>query len=116
MRRVTTASGSQYDLVNLTAHTIELMLADGRYFLEPDGRATVECSTVRLDDLRAERVYGDVRGLPENEPDREVPRIFIVSQVVKHRPECIDRLDVAVVGGIERGAHGEPLRARFLVV
>jgi hypothetical protein len=105
-------------LVNLTPHTISIISSEGgsSVAVAPSG-SVARCATksvpagVLHGGVALSRVeYGAVEGLPEPTPGT----VFVVSALV--RAAVPHRQDVASPGDLVRGADGQPVGCRGLVI
>lgn len=107
------------NLINLTPHTINIVLPSGAIYDVPASGQVVRCaqSETRLFDLQmgdgisipvSGQVFGEVIGLPEYQEGI----FYIVSRLVASA--CPDRDDLLVPGPLVRNEDGQPVGCRGL--
>lgn len=104
-------------IVNLTPHTINLMIGEGSISIEPSGIiarckvSTEQVGTIKVDGKEIpvnKKVYGEVEGLPE----KQEGTIYIVSSLVAQAVK--DRDDVFIPDELVRDEEGRVIGARAL--
>lgn len=104
-------------IINLTPHTINLMIGEGSISIEPSGIiarckvSTEQVGTIKVDGKEIpvnKKVYGEVEGLPKQQEGT----IYIVSSLVAQAVK--DRDDVFIPDELVRDEEGRVIGARAL--
>ena len=102
-------------IINLTPHALNIITGTGTVTVPPSG-AVARCATVSAPAGEHEGIplarttYGEVQGLPAP----VAGTLFVVSALV--RAAVPGRADVASPGDLVRGADGQPVGCKGLVV
>lgn len=103
-------------IINLTPHTINLMIGEGSIEIKSSGVARCKVSAEQVGTIEVDgkeipinkKVYGEVEGLPE----KQEGTIYIVSSLVAQAVK--DRDDVFIPDELVRDEEGRVIGARAL--